>query len=55
VAAQLLRSQLYGVHPRDPLTYAAASALVLAGALMACWIPVRRATAISPLEALRSE
>jgi putative ABC transport system permease protein len=55
LAGQLLRNQLYGVHPRDPIAYGAALALILAGALVACWIPGRRATAVSPMDALRAE
>jgi len=55
LAGQLLQNQLYGVRPRDPIAYAAAIALILAGALLACWIPGRRATAISPMGALSAE
>ena len=55
VAATLLQTQLYAVHPRDPLTFAAALALILTGSLIACWIPAHRATTISPMDALRSE
>jgi putative ABC transport system permease protein len=55
LAGQLLQNQLYGVHPRDPITYGAAIALILAGAILACWIPGRRATAVSPMDALRAE
>ena len=55
LAGQLLQNQLYGVHPRDPLAYSAALALILAGALVACWIPGRRAIAVSPMDALRAE
>jgi putative ABC transport system permease protein len=55
LAARLLQSQLYAVQPRDPATYAAAAGLIVAGALLACWIPARRAVAVSPMEALRAE
>ena len=55
VAARLLHSQLYGVRPRDPITYGAAIALILCGAIIACWIPAHRATTISPMDALRTE
>ncbi len=55
IAARLLQSQLYAVHPRDPITYGASLALLLCGAALACWIPAYRATAISPMDALRTE
>jgi predicted permease len=55
VAGQFLQNQLYGVHPRDPIAYTAAVALILTGVLLACWIPGRRATAVSPMDALRAE
>ena len=52
---RLLSDLFYGVKPTDPLTYAAVALLLLAVALLACWIPARRATRISPLVALRFE
>ena len=52
VAARLLESQLYAVHPRDPITYGTAVSLILCGAVVACWIPAHRATTISPMDAL---
>jgi putative ABC transport system permease protein len=55
IAAQLLRSQLYAVDPRDPIAYGVALALILSGALLACGIPAARAMAVSPMEALRTE
>jgi predicted permease len=55
LAGQFLQNQLYGVDPRDPIAYGAALALILGGAVAACWIPGRRATAVSPMDALRSE
>jgi predicted permease len=55
VAGRLLQSQLYAVEPRDPMTYAAAASMILAGALVACWIPAHRATTVSPMDALRAE
>lgn len=54
-AARLLRSQLYAVDPGDPTTYAAAALVIFAGAIAACWIPARRATTVSPMDALRAE
>ncbi|HEX6737162.1 MAG TPA: FtsX-like permease family protein, partial [Vicinamibacteria bacterium] len=55
LASRLLEAQLYAVDPRDPFTYAAAAAAILAGAALACWVPARRAMAVSPMEALRLE
>ena len=52
VAASLLQSQLYGVDARDPVTYGAALTLILGSAILACWIPARRAAATSPLDAM---
>jgi predicted permease len=52
---RLLRGQLFGVSPLDPATFTAAAAIVLALALLACYIPARRAVRISPMAALRCE
>lgn len=54
-SAKLLQSQLYGVQPRDPATFIVAVALIVVASAFACWIPARRATAISPMDALRSD
>jgi len=53
--ARLLSSQLYGVSPSDPLTYAAVALLMFAVTLLACYIPTRRAMRTDPLTALRSD
>ncbi|OLE15188.1 MAG: hypothetical protein AUI36_38270 [Cyanobacteria bacterium 13_1_40CM_2_61_4] len=50
-----LQSLLYGVTPTDPTTYAAVSLLLGAIALLACWLPARRATRVDPMQALRNE
>jgi putative ABC transport system permease protein len=51
----LLSTLLYGVTSTDPLTFAAAPAILLAVAVLASWIPARRAARIDPVLALRQE
>jgi ABC-type antimicrobial peptide transport system permease subunit len=52
LGAGALRGFLYGVPPSDPAVLAGASALLLVTLLLACLLPVRRACAIAPREAL---
>ena len=55
VAARVMTSAMYGVSVRDPLTYVAAIATMTLVALAAAAIPARRAAAVEPLRALRTE
>jgi putative ABC transport system permease protein len=54
-ASRLLQSQLFGIQATDPLTYVAGAVLLLLAALLACYVPARRAASVNPIEALRSE
>jgi putative ABC transport system permease protein len=54
-ATRLATSMLYGVTPRDPLTFIGIVALLLLLALGAAWLPARRATRVDPIVALRAE
>jgi predicted permease len=55
VGARVLEKLLFGVRPNDPLTLAVVAALVSGVALLACWVPARRAMRVDPIVALRSE
>ena len=55
VLSRVLRSFLFEVQPNDPMTLIVVGALFAGVAMLACWVPVRRAAEVDPLEALRYE
>ena len=51
--AQVLVSLLYGISPRDPVTYVAVTSVLTVAAAFACYLPAHRASTVSPQTALR--
>ena len=52
---RLMSAMLFGVKPTDLLTFVSVAALLCAVALLACYLPARRAAALDPVQALRAE
>jgi putative ABC transport system permease protein len=55
VVTGILKSLLYEVNPRDPMTFAVVTLLLVVVALAAAFIPARRAARVDPVLALRAE
>jgi len=55
IVSHFMASLLYGVNPTDPLSFATVAALFVGVALLACYLPARRAMKIDPMLALRHE
>jgi putative ABC transport system permease protein len=51
----LMQNLIYGIGPFDPVTFSVVVALLSTTALLACWLPARRAAKVDPMVALRSE
>jgi ABC-type antimicrobial peptide transport system permease subunit len=54
VTGRFMESLLYGVSPRDPVVLAGTTLILLIVAFLACWLPARRASRVSPVQALRA-
>jgi ABC-type antimicrobial peptide transport system permease subunit len=52
---RLMKSVLFGVSPLDPFTYVSVLIVLTAAAVLASYLPARRAAAVNPVEALRAE
>jgi predicted permease len=55
LVGRLLRAKLYGVGPLDPVSLGASAVALAAAALLASWLPARRAARVDPATALRAE
>jgi putative ABC transport system permease protein len=53
--SRVIRSLLFGVSANDPLIYATVTVVLIAAAIVACWLPARRASRVNPMVTLRAE
>ena len=53
--SRVLQTLLFEIKPTDPITFAAIPLILVFAALLACWVPARRATKVDPMEAPRYE
>jgi putative ABC transport system permease protein len=53
--SRIMADYVYGIKATDPLTYAAATLVLIVASLAACFIPARRAASVNPMQALRNE
>jgi len=52
---QLMKTLLFGIHPLDPITFAAVPFVLVAAAALASYLPAARAAAVNPVDALKTE
>ena len=55
LATPLFRNYLYGLSPMDPIAFVQVAALLFLAAMLATWVPARRATRVNPIDALRRD
>jgi putative ABC transport system permease protein len=53
--SRIMANYVYGIKATDPLTYVAATVLLMMAAMAACYLPARRAASVEPMQALRTE
>jgi ABC-type antimicrobial peptide transport system permease subunit len=54
-SGRIIRGMLFGIEPNDPLTFAAAAAIMATIGIVACWIPALRAARVDPAVTMRAQ